>query len=781
MRTSSFRLIFAIFFLLLIGTQPVTVKGQSESPLPNLEVILLIDESGSMVVTDPENRRIDAVELFINTLGVDLSGADFRLALIAFNNDAKVIGDGFVSLKTSDARTQLLQQYREQRGFTAGNTNVLAGLQQARALLDNHQPGYKPIVVVISDGQPETEEANVNSPEKLRLYNEELRNYAANEFDDVRYEGQQCASQGITGTPIYTIAIRSAALATEASYPKELKDLWLELTSLSNGSYAENIGGNNTQFQQNLQIIFTQFLRDWLCVQVDSSTFEPLPSTKTFFVNDSHAQLIFSIAKTDPNVQVKIQNAAGKEVLSTADGVNRHQSGLSESWAILRPPDRQEWSGEWTIQLTGPGEVSFIPIYVTDLIRLNLISPPVGVLPLGGDLLIQAEVLDNNGQPVSPAFILESNVTVIGPNKQRLPGSALSFLQDSRILSVIPAPTEEGRYEININALIENQSGENIPVKQTKFIELSRLLPRLEVTSPTIAGKYPLGALTEIEAVLMLNTQEFDGAVNQSQVTAKLYQLLGNIKQEVGQLPLALTPERGGPGHYWAPLPNDLPSGDYQLDLQLVSQPVGGQKYEAPPVMIPFTIQGTATATPLSQPVEATATVAIPIPTITPIPTPSEPLLLDFGPQAFIGAGTLILLVVLGLIFFLFLGNRPSLAMMGVEDISSYSNPNNDVLFNSSDIRSYFARTHTIRDQDGNELAKLRFRPDENGPTAEVEWMAEGAQLHFRNLVYNEGDDFYPENGDIIEISDQINNVRLRVDVPERDDDYDDQDHIATV
>ncbi|HFC12549.1 MAG TPA: VWA domain-containing protein, partial [Anaerolineae bacterium] len=86
-------IIILLFMLLLAGSRQVLAQDATESAIPNLEVIILLDESGSMWrETDPDDRRGDAVELFVNALGVDASSAEFRTAIITFGTDATLFG-----------------------------------------------------------------------------------------------------------------------------------------------------------------------------------------------------------------------------------------------------------------------------------------------------------------------------------------------------------------------------------------------------------------------------------------------------------------------------------------------------------------------------------------------------------------------------------------------------------------------------------------------------------------------------------------------------------------
>ena len=94
------------FILVLVFLSVATrTNAQETNPIPNLEIIVLLDESGSIWrETDPDDRRGDAVALFVNALGADQSSADFRLAIATFGTNATPFGDGFLAIKDTAAR-----------------------------------------------------------------------------------------------------------------------------------------------------------------------------------------------------------------------------------------------------------------------------------------------------------------------------------------------------------------------------------------------------------------------------------------------------------------------------------------------------------------------------------------------------------------------------------------------------------------------------------------------------------------------------------------------------
>ncbi|MEM7127935.1 MAG: vWA domain-containing protein [Chloroflexota bacterium] len=767
-----------LLFILSIALSPYTAKAEmnAEPPFPNLELVILLDESDSMWNwTDPNDWRIEALEHLINTLGVELSLADFRVAIVLFGTEAKVVGDGFISLKNDGSREQLIRDLN-QAHVNMGTTDVLKGLEEARRLLNDHRPGYKPVVLVVSDGRPEKPGAmKQDHPNAWEAYIRDLQTYAATAFDDVQYDGTKCGS-GQIGTPIYPMAIRAADFVEQ--YNETEKQLWLDLASSTGGTYSEILPNSTAEFEQKLQSEFTNFLREWLCVQVEESNFELLPIERTFTVYNNYFEVIFNIAKTDPNTQVTIFDANGELVTESREKVQRTTtaSGHGESWAILRPPDLSGWNGDWNVRLEGEGSVRFTPIYISDQYSLEFVSPSGGAWPLGMDIAIQAVVKDSAGATVENATINNPRITVLGPDNATLPSSEVTYHPSEGIVAFVEQPGVKGRYRIEISADV-NEGGSAVPISQIKEIELDKL-PWLQVTSPLIDANVLSSVPIEMDGTLMLESREASGDSLRSEVNALLYRLNGSSFEETGSR-YSLVHSPPGPGRYWGQITDNLPTGVYKLRFQLDATSPSGQIFNAPPVNVRFQVDDitptpTATATqaatetpiPPTMTPEPTATATVadtstptPIPptatpTESPVPPPQlPPITLPAWLLPLAGGGLLTVLLLVGALSYF--RSRPSLRGMAIMDRSGL----NDMAFTGGPF-GLASQNLDVYDQAGAPLAKLRFNPhDERTARVEIlsidEDLVDGVEASGRLLT--PGDEFYTQHDSRI----RIGNIQL--------------------
>lgn len=114
------------------------------------DAILVLDESGSMLVTDPKRLRDQGAKLF----GRFLKGDD-RLGIIGFSKDAHVIRP---LSAFSGAEEAQFEGDVARVGQSGMYTNILAGIRAAKVLLEsNRREGANQIIVVLSDGKMEPE------------------------------------------------------------------------------------------------------------------------------------------------------------------------------------------------------------------------------------------------------------------------------------------------------------------------------------------------------------------------------------------------------------------------------------------------------------------------------------------------------------------------------------------------------------------------------------------------------------------------------------------------
>lgn len=109
------------------------------------DVVVLIDTSGSMSKTDPNNERFDAVNNLLNSMN---SGN--RVAVYKFDDHAaKVKEMSYVSKAVKEDIINKLQEYRN----PYGNTNMGEALNMAYdEITRSKESGRNPMVIMLSDG-----------------------------------------------------------------------------------------------------------------------------------------------------------------------------------------------------------------------------------------------------------------------------------------------------------------------------------------------------------------------------------------------------------------------------------------------------------------------------------------------------------------------------------------------------------------------------------------------------------------------------------------------------
>ncbi|MBI3773946.1 MAG: VWA domain-containing protein [Gammaproteobacteria bacterium] len=118
-----------------------------------IDVVVVVDSSGSMKQSDPQTLRIPAAKLFFSLLGAEDSSA-----LISFSGDGKTLLD-LTPLTSDAARTRLL---RAADHITSNGlyTNLYAALTRAHELLAKDPASNNPrYIVLMSDGKMDSGDA----------------------------------------------------------------------------------------------------------------------------------------------------------------------------------------------------------------------------------------------------------------------------------------------------------------------------------------------------------------------------------------------------------------------------------------------------------------------------------------------------------------------------------------------------------------------------------------------------------------------------------------------
>lgn len=147
-----------------------------------LDVMFVMDYSGSMSANDPDHTAIGMVKAFIDTV----HSADIRIGFVAYN-DHIVSSAAPVSVRTQEER-DALKALMDSAGYS-GNTDIGLGLNYAYGLT-GQENGRKCMIVLISDG--ETDLKGSRAGRTREISDQDLRNTV-----------EACRSRNI---PLYTVA-----------------------------------------------------------------------------------------------------------------------------------------------------------------------------------------------------------------------------------------------------------------------------------------------------------------------------------------------------------------------------------------------------------------------------------------------------------------------------------------------------------------------------------------------------------------------------------------------
>ncbi|NJD05013.1 MAG: VWA domain-containing protein [Methylococcaceae bacterium] len=148
-RKSSWRVAWAWSWRFLAWSVAVFAVPLGVSGAPQVDALLLVDTSASMLETDPGNYRLEAVRLFVSLLD-----PGDRVALVGFDSKAVVFSD---FLEASEANKQQLFELIDRQAVPQGSfTNLREPLAAALELSARRRQGIAPLVVLLTDGRMDT-------------------------------------------------------------------------------------------------------------------------------------------------------------------------------------------------------------------------------------------------------------------------------------------------------------------------------------------------------------------------------------------------------------------------------------------------------------------------------------------------------------------------------------------------------------------------------------------------------------------------------------------------
>lgn len=362
---------------------------------------LLIDISGSMKTSDPDNLRSPALDLIVRLLpdgaraGVWLFGEEVSVLVPHGVVDSEWRNQARTAISLIDNSGQL--------------TNIPAALEAATYDFDRLDPGYRTSIVLLTDGKVEVAESPMlNAAAARGVLSDKARKL------------------GVTGIPVHTIA-----LSEEAD--------WAFLQSLAeaSGGIAEKAGD-----AAELSAIFLQSLE-----MVAPTARVPLVGNR-FSIDESVGEFTALVFYKGKNRNLELVSPAGEKYLPGGEqqGVDWFQN---EQFALVTV--RSPAPGEW--RLRAPEKARSRISVISDL-GLGIDSPP-NSLPAGR----QAELglwITNRGEPITDpevlsAFRLVVDISYPGGGKERIAVSdSYPIPANGEYRVLIPVFEKPGRHELMV-------------------------------------------------------------------------------------------------------------------------------------------------------------------------------------------------------------------------------------------------------------------------------------------------------------------------------------------
>lgn len=152
----------AILLLMVFSLATVVMlcAGKKESDCLQVDIMLVADFSGSVI--GYEGFVQDAFISFVNQF--ELSEETVKVGVVTFNSSA------YLHCPISSDKPHIIDRIENFHAAT-GNTNMLDAIQiSVQELLNNGRPGYKKIIVLVSDGMPDDRAQVQSACEQMNVF-----------------------------------------------------------------------------------------------------------------------------------------------------------------------------------------------------------------------------------------------------------------------------------------------------------------------------------------------------------------------------------------------------------------------------------------------------------------------------------------------------------------------------------------------------------------------------------------------------------------------------------
>lgn len=302
-------LIAVFVYVLQFGFMP-SQKVYAITSSPNVDVVFVLDSSGSMKQSDPEEIRTEAIKMFLDMGQVQGNKA----GLVAYSDT--IIKEHNLDAINSESDKERIEEMASNIPL-GQKTDIGRGLLEGAKVLDSgHDKSNRPLIILLSDGKNDSQRS---SSESLKDLNSAI---------------STCKSKGY---PVYTIGLnydgtvdkaQLTQIASETKGKNYITNKASDLTDILKDIYGDSA---NVKVQDQGNIVADGTFQDFK-INVPGSN-----------VLEANISMV-----TDKPLELKLINPSGKEIQIPSSDVVFTKSKKYSVLKIVKPA-----SGQWNLKVKG--------------------------------------------------------------------------------------------------------------------------------------------------------------------------------------------------------------------------------------------------------------------------------------------------------------------------------------------------------------------------------------------------------------------------------------------
>ncbi len=260
-------------------------------------VVAVVDSSGSMSRTDPNNLRVSALKLMVDSLD-----NRYNFGLVDFDSKATVLAE---PVQLGEYNGEIRNDLKDITNFinSDGGTDIRKGLELGCTLIPQDQMG---VIVLLTDGH------------------------------DKNWHGEMDMCS--TGVIIHTIALSDNADIDG-------------LTTISNKTEGiAEIARNANDLLRVFTLIFTEVHNDEVLLVEEKNIKQGEKSSTSISVERGQGALEFSLSKLDSEIEIQVQEPGGR-IISIENAVSGGYGVKGETYDVMWI--KKPLAGIWNVELFG--------------------------------------------------------------------------------------------------------------------------------------------------------------------------------------------------------------------------------------------------------------------------------------------------------------------------------------------------------------------------------------------------------------------------------------------